>query len=135
MARPASRPTYLMLLTLLVATAAFLGTGCEKKALSKEAEAKEQFASVCARCHGPEGTGGPPAGAGAPAPRNFHDPGFHNTRTDEDIKRTIRQGKPPGMPAFGGMFSDDQVRGLVGVVRSFDPDHRGAAKQAEKPPQ
>lgn len=111
---------------------ASLAAGCDKKGGSPEAEAHAQFASVCGRCHGAEGNGGPPAGAGAPAPRNFHDATFQSARSDEDLRQTIRQGKPPGMPAFGAMFSDEQLRGLVGVVRSFDPNRRSAAKPAEK---
>jgi mono/diheme cytochrome c family protein len=91
------------------------------------AEARQQFANVCARCHGAEGTGGPPAGEGAPAPRNFHDKDFQKARTDADIVRVISGGKPPGMPAFGGMLNDAQIQGLVGVVRSFGAEQGASA--------
>lgn len=113
------------LIGLAILGAAFMASACEKKNPS-ETEAQAQFAQTCARCHGTEGTGGVPAGVGAPAPRNFHDATFQATRTDEDIHRTISRGKPPGMPAFAGMFSDAQIRGLVGVVRSFDPSQQKA---------
>jgi len=76
--------------------------------------------AACARCHGAEGTGGPPLASGQ-APRNFHDAAFQASRSDDDLRATIRGGKPPGMPSFAAVFSDRELDLLVAQIRSFDP--------------
>ena len=77
------------------------------------------FATVCARCHGADGKGGGVV-AGPNAARNFHDAAFQAARSDEDLKQVIRQGKG-AMPAFGALFSESDLRGLVHQLRSFRP--------------
>jgi mono/diheme cytochrome c family protein len=77
------------------------------------------FASVCSRCHGVDGKGGIAAGS-ANAPRNFCDAAFQASRTDADLRQVIQKGKG-GMPAFGNMFSDSDLRGLLRKLRTFAP--------------
>jgi mono/diheme cytochrome c family protein len=77
------------------------------------------FDSACAKCHGSDGKGGVPSAEGQPAPRNFRDPEFHASRTDDQLKRAIRQGKGP-MPPFGALFDDAQTANLVLYIRSFN---------------
>lgn len=119
------------LAALLVAFATFT-VGCSKKKTPEEqqAEAKTTFESVCSRCHGVEGKGGPPTAPGAQAPRNFTDDSFHRARTDAQLKTAIKEGRSPGMPSFGGSFDDAQITALVGVVRSFDPAKSSPASKA-----
>ena len=57
---------------------------------------------------------------GSNAPRNFCDAAFQASRTDEQLKQVIRQGKG-AMPAFGNLFSDEDLQGLVLKIRSYDP--------------
>jgi hypothetical protein len=59
---------------------------------------------------------------GGPSPRNFRDHQFQKTRSDEEIKETIRKGKGVGMPPFGTTFDETQLAALVLVVRSFDAE-------------
>jgi mono/diheme cytochrome c family protein len=67
------------------------------------------FATSCGWCH--QG-GGRVAGRG---------PKLAGTdKPDEFIIKQIRQGKPPGMPAFKG-FNDDQIRAIVAYIRAL-PD-------------
>jgi mono/diheme cytochrome c family protein len=87
------------------------------------ADARDLFASTCAKCHGADGTGGLPQDGG-PAPRNFHDPEFQATHTDAQIVATIVNGKGTVMPAFGAAFSESQLADIVSVVRSFDPKRK-----------
>jgi mono/diheme cytochrome c family protein len=98
-----------------------LATGCHR---SEEdpltASAEQTFLTVCAKCHGADGKGGVPAQEGANPPRNFGDPSFQASRSDEDLKQAIRNGKG-SMPAFGNLFSDADLLGLVHKVRSFEP--------------
>lgn len=111
----------------LVLALAALASGC-KKSQAAESQGPELFANVCSRCHGPNGGGGQPAFVGGPAPRNFRDHAFQESRTDEQLKMTIKTGKGTGMPAFAGTFDDAQLEALVRQIRSFDPENRGPAK-------
>jgi cytochrome c oxidase cbb3-type subunit III len=112
-----SKP-YLGVLFLLLACA-----GCKKsQAAESSPKGKELFAATCARCHGQDGTGGFPVSAGGPSPRNFRDHAFQVSHTDEQIKNTIVNGKGTAMPPFGATFDEDQLRAIVGTVRSFDPE-------------
>ncbi len=102
---------------------AVLGTGCKKAEAeqSAQAEAKHLYDSVCARCHGSDGRGGVPSAEGQPAPRNFADPAFHESRTDADLRKAIRDGKGP-MPPFSALFDETQTSLLVSYVRGFNPE-------------
>lgn len=109
---------------LLVACVCAIGAsaaGCEKK--TDAGQGRDLFATTCARCHGADGSGGLPVFDGGPSPRNFHDHAFQRERTDEQIKLTIVNGKGSGMPSFGTLFDDAQLRSLVAHVRSLDPEN------------
>lgn len=116
----------LLSIALVVALAAS-SSAC-KRSEAAEPQGGEIFANVCSRCHGATGGGGQPAFAGGPAPRNFCDHSFQMSRTDEQLKMTIKSGKGSGMPAFAGTFSDAQLDSLVKQLRSFDPENKGAGK-------
>ena len=108
------------LLLAFAAASGAISVGCEKKA--DVAQGRDLYASTCARCHGADGSGGLPVFDGGSPPRNFHDHAFQNERTDEQIKLTIINGKGTGMPSFGTIFDEQQLRSLVAHVRSFDPE-------------
>jgi mono/diheme cytochrome c family protein len=103
-----------------------MSVGCKKSEAAASGE--ETFVNNCSRCHGKTGMGGAPLFGGGPTPRNFQDHDFQLSRTDEQLKMTIVNGKGSGMPAFGKAFDAAQLDALVGQIRSFDPDRRGAAK-------
>jgi len=91
-------------------------------------EAKQMFATVCAACHGIDGTGNGPAAASInPKPRNYTDPAWQASVTDDDIRKIILQGgqavgKSPMMPAQAQLKDKPEVvSGLVSIVRSFGP--------------
>ncbi len=106
---------------LLVVAAGF-GSGCKRRAIAHDthAEARHLFDSTCATCHGRDGRGGVPPMEGRPAPRNFCDAAFHESRTDAELKQAIRGGKGT-MPPFGALFDDEQLTLLVAYIRSFNP--------------
>lgn len=68
------------------------------------AEAEQIFATRCFACHGPQGKGDGPASAGlTPPPRNFTDPAWQASVTDEHIETIVKYGgaavgKSPAMP-------------------------------------
>jgi mono/diheme cytochrome c family protein len=93
--------------------------GCRRASAVEEADdGKQLFASVCARCHGESGSGGLFIDGG-PAPQNFGDLAFQSSRTDEQIRQVILDGKGAAMPAFGGAFNDRELRALIVLVRRF----------------
>lgn len=104
---------------LLAAAACVALAGCKQSSASQDVDGSALFAASCARCHGPNGGGGLPVSDGGPSPRNFHDAAFQASRTDEQIKNTIVQGKGGYMPPFGNAFDDGQLRALVAQVRKF----------------
>ena len=105
-----------VLLCLLAAT---FVVGCKRSEAAETAQGGQLFSMACARCHGPEGRGGLPLYAGGPSPRNFHDEAFQGSRTDEQLKQTIKTGKGTGMPPFGATFDDAQLTALVAQIRRF----------------
>lgn len=105
---------------------AVFAAGCTRSEAAP-AKTREPFAA-CARCHGWQGGGGLALSDGGPTPRNFRDPAFQASRTDDQIKRTIRNGTGTGMPAFGGTFDDAELDALVAKIRSFDPTSRGRSR-------
>jgi len=85
------------------------------------------FGQACAACHGRDATGdGPGAADLDPRPRDLTARQFRFRTTPngahprpEDLARTIRSGLPgTSMPAFGGLFSDEQVADLIAFVNS-----------------
>ncbi len=69
---------------------------------------EQLFATSCGWCHQGGGRiqGRGPKLAGTP-------------KTDEEIIRQIKNGKPPGMPAFGKAFDDDQIQAIVSYIRNL----------------
>ena len=67
-------------------------------------EAKAIFATRCTPCHGGEGKGDGAASAGLnPKPRNFTDPAWQSSVTDEHVEKIVKfggaaVGKSPAMP-------------------------------------
>jgi mono/diheme cytochrome c family protein len=96
--------------------------GCKRREIEGDtrAEAKHLYDSVCAKCHGSDGRGGVPAMEGLAPPRNFTDPVFHGSRTDDQLRQAIVHGKG-AMPPFKALFDDQQLTLLVAYVRGFNP--------------
>jgi len=100
------------------------------------------YAKYCAQCHGDQGDGqGIAAPFLRPAPRDFTS-GKYKVRstptgylpTDEDLRRSIREGLPgTGMPAFP-ILTDTQVRDVIYHLKSFAPDFEDPNAYAETIP-
>lgn len=65
----------------------------------------------CAGCHAPGGGGG----MGPP----LSDEEWRYGSEPEDVFATILEGRPNGMPSFGGRITDDQAWQLVAYVRAM----------------
>jgi cytochrome c553 len=99
-------------------------------AMPTPASAETIFSTRCATCHGPDGKGnGPAAAALNPKPRDYTDPVWQKSVTDEQIKKTIvgggaSVGKSPLMVPNPDLAGKDLILdGLVKIVRGFGPQH------------
>jgi mono/diheme cytochrome c family protein len=82
---------------------------------------KALYAQTCATCHGPEGKGDGPGGAGLnPKPRNFtQGTGWKNGTRLEDIYKTLDEGiKGSSMVSYNYLSKKDRMA-LVHVVQSL----------------
>lgn len=92
-------------------------------------EGKVAYERYCVGCHGVEGDGkGDAAGFLHPRPRNFQIANykFSSTRsgqlpTDEDLRRSIRNGlKGSAMPAWN-LLPDRTIDALIAYIKTFSP--------------
>jgi len=118
----------------LAATLLFGAIMLEKQSGATEDEAtkaaQEIFNTRCAVCHGPAGHGdGPGSAALNPKPRNFTDPEWQKSVTDEHIEKIIQYGgiavgKSPMMPGNPDLISkQDVVKALRAKVRALGEKH------------
>jgi len=77
--------------------------------------AKLFVAYNCADCHGADGSG-------AMGP-SLQDGRWHFGGSSAEVFESIYEGRPDGMPAWGGRIGDDQIWRLVAYVRSLSAGH------------
>ena len=86
-------------------------------------EAKQLYEATCASCHGASGKGDGPSGqALQPKPADLAT--VLKGKDDAYLAKVITEGgtsvgKSPMMPAYQGVFSDDQIQGLIQYVKGF----------------
>jgi cytochrome c553 len=88
--------------------------------------AKKKFETLCAMCHGIDGTGrGPQSSALNPKPRNYTDAAWQASVTDDDLRKTIllggqAVGKSASMPGNPDLKDKPEVLDeLVKIIRGF----------------
>jgi mono/diheme cytochrome c family protein len=74
-------------------------------------DVKNTFRNICGFCHQDYGR---KAGKGPQL--------MHSERSDEQLFKTIKNGKPPQMAAFGSVFTDAQIHDIVRFIRNLKPD-------------
>jgi mono/diheme cytochrome c family protein len=94
---------------------------------AKAADARENYANLCAKCHGPEGKGDTKIGIKLGA-KNFTDAKVQAEMKDEDAAKAIKDGIKDNegktkMKAFvtgaETPLTDDEVKALVAYVRGL----------------
>ncbi|MBX3160730.1 MAG: c-type cytochrome [Deltaproteobacteria bacterium] len=89
-------------------------------------QAELLFREKCAMCHGLDGTGNGPGARELPVkPRNYTDPKWQESVTDDEIRKIIllggmavgKSGNMPGNPDLKD--EPDVLEGLVKIVRRF----------------
>jgi mono/diheme cytochrome c family protein len=96
------------------------------RADTQVSQAEQMYTTVCALCHGSDGTGrGPAAAQLNPKPRDYTDPAWQASITDELIRETILKGgaavgKSPAMPGQPQLKDHPELLdGLVQIIRKF----------------
>jgi mono/diheme cytochrome c family protein len=86
-------------------------------------EAKQLYEQTCAGCHGVSGKGDGPTGQMLqPKPADFTT--ALKGKDEAYLTKVIREGgtsigKSPMMPPYQGVFSDEQIQGLIQYVKKF----------------
>jgi mono/diheme cytochrome c family protein len=101
---------------LWVAVAVLASCLLYASAASAQGGAADLYKAKCAGCHGPDGSASTPAGKSLKI-RDFHSPDVQK-QTDAELSDTISAGKG-AMPAYKGKLTDDQIKQLVGYIRTF----------------
>jgi mono/diheme cytochrome c family protein len=91
--------------------------GCRAKQKRPVERGAGVYARACATCHGSSNLPGRQRGFSVKPP-NLADRALQERLSDEDLKRTIHDGKGE-MPAFGRMLSDEELSALVDYLRSL----------------
>ncbi len=78
------------------------------------ADGKILYDTKCAQCHGKDGVAKPP-GKGS---RNFNDPAFQGSATEESIAKVTSEGKGK-MPPYRAKLSDEQIRAVAAHVKTL----------------
>jgi cytochrome c oxidase cbb3-type subunit 3 len=88
----------------------------EHKVAVYVAAGKQMFGKLCASCHGEEAKGsvGP----------DLTKPKYKYGDKYADISKSITEGRPGGMPAFGSQIDHEQTEGLVQFLISIKPQKR-----------
>jgi cbb3-type cytochrome c oxidase subunit III len=83
-------------------------------------DAAAVYKKRCSMCHGPEGKG-----FSANKTPDFTSAEWQKAHTDEVITGVIKDGKKgTPMPAFGSKLSEDEVKAVVGHVRSLGAEKK-----------
>jgi cytochrome c553 len=86
------------------------------------ADAKESWAKHCAKCHGKEGAGDTTMGKKLKI-KDYTKAEEQKKFTDEEALKITKEGKKEGsktlMKGFASTLSDDEIKELVKLVRSF----------------
>ena len=97
----------------------------------------------CAMCHGPDGRGnGPAAPSLIPRPRDFTQGLFKykstpagDRPTDDDLVRVVANGlQASAMPYFRDLLTPDEIREIVGYLKTLSPAFAGAAPRPVRIP-
>jgi len=80
------------------------------------AEGAKMFVAYnCLDCHGADGSGG--------MGPSFQDSRWHFGGTAGEVFQSIFEGRPDGMPSWGGRLDNEQIWRLVAYVRTLDKGH------------
>jgi cytochrome c oxidase cbb3-type subunit III len=84
------------------------------------AKGKAVFTKNCVICHNADGSGGKKLTAAGNASRDFRDPAFWASRTDEQVRATINAGvAKSGMIAWKGILKPQEIEDAIAYIKQF----------------
>ena len=91
--------------------------------LAARAAAPDSWKQHCASCHGEDGAGQTKMGKKLGV-KDLADPAYQRSFTDDQLFKNLKAGETGAdgkvkMKAFGDKLSDDDIKALVGYVRSL----------------
>lgn len=90
------------------------------------------YKKSCVFCHGENGAGDGPLGRMLkPSPPSFVDPQRLAGRSDEELMKTIAEGKSP-MPSFGEKLSVEDIKNVLAHIRTLAPSDRSGPASGTK---
>lgn len=91
-------------------------------AVASAADAKENWESHCAKCHGSDGKGQTKMGQKLKV-KDYTDPKVQEKLKDDHMIKTIKEGKKEGdktlMQGYADELSDADIKALVEYIRKF----------------
>ena len=100
--------------------------------LGDPAKGKAIYDTYCVTCHGPAGKGDGPAAASLPKkPADHSDGNYMNPLPNAELYKAVKEGgqaigKSNAMPPWGATLNDEQVKDVLGYVRSLaNPPYTG----------
>lgn len=111
--------------TLIICACSIIACASGPVRAADMAQAKQDYESSCAQCHGADGAGnGPGAAVLAIKPRNFVDCAAMSKISDATLFKVIKNGGASvglskDMRAWSAAFDDDEIHDFVAYVRSF----------------
>ncbi|HYB89888.1 MAG TPA: c-type cytochrome [Candidatus Binataceae bacterium] len=112
-------------LSILTFVAFVFALGAFQARAEDLAAAKDNYRTLCVKCHGASGRGdGPAASTLATKPGDLTDCARMARVTDDVVFKVIKEGGPaadlsPKMAGYADGLDDTEIKGLVGYVRSF----------------
>ena len=108
----------------------FLSGAALAQAPDELVSVREIYMTNCADCHGSQGSASEMR-ADFPTIPDFTKTAWQEDRSDGKIRAGIKIGVGDEMPAFDGEFTDNELDGLVKLIRSFAPDFKTTKKGSD----
>ena len=112
----------------LVAVAPRVRADAKPPAKGDPVRGKAVYSKTCILCHFADGSGGKKLTPNGNPSRDFRDPAFWASRTDDQLRATINNGVPKsGMVAWKGILKPQEIEDVIAYEKGF-PERAKAAK-------
>jgi cytochrome c oxidase cbb3-type subunit 3 len=120
------RTSLVILGLLLVVAPALAGKG---PLVGDPVRGKAVFSKNCVICHNADGSGGKRLTPNGNLSRDFRDPAFWASRTDDQIRKVINEGVPKsGMITWKGILKPQEIEDAMAYIKLFNKKPAEPAK-------
>ena len=107
-----------------------LASALAKGPAGDAAKGKAIFSKNCVVCHNADGSGGKKITPNGNPSRNFRDPKFWQSKSDDQLRATINNGVArSGMVAWKGILTPRQIEDVLAYIHTFNPETNAPAKK------